>query len=102
MKRLLILLPLVLILISCGGNPGQLVTKDEYGEKWAFTVEKGYVYSIGQAAIFKAEGVEYQLNGVAKMKGYKSIDPIWRTNPEIPGTKINIGPFIDLALKNPK
>jgi len=102
MKRLLILLLLVLFVISCSGNSGQLVTKDEFGKKWAFTVEKGYVYSIDQAAIFKTGGVEYQLNGVAKMKGYKSIDPIWRNNPDIPGTKINIGPFIDLALKNLK
>ena len=102
MKRLLILLPFVLILVSCSGNPGQLVTKEEYGGKWAFTVEKGYVCSIDQAAIFKAGGVEYQLNGAATMKGYKSIDPIWRNNPDLPGTKINIGPFINLALKNPK
>lgn len=102
MKRSLILLSLVTLLISCGGNPGKLVTKEEFGKNWAFTVDKGYVYSIGQAAIFRAEGVEYQLNGVAKMKGYKPIDSIWRNNPEIPGTKINIGPFIDLALKNPK
>ena len=102
MKRLLFIFITILVLISCSGNPGQLVTKNEFGENWAFSVEEGYVYSIDQAAIFKAGGIEYQLNGVAQMKGYKSIDPIWRNNPDYPGMKIDIGPFIKLALKNPK
>ena len=102
MTRISIFLILVVFLFSCGGNPGKLVTKEQYEEEWAFTVDKGYVYSTGQAAIFKTGGVEYQLNGVARMKGYKPIDPMRRDNPDILGTKINIGPFIDLALKNPK
>ena len=96
----------VMVVMFCSDNDvgknGKLVTKEEYGTSWAFKVSEGYVYSIGRAAIFKTGGVEYQLNGAARSKGYKPINPIWRDNPNIPGTKINISPFIKLALANPK
>ena len=108
MKRILIVLVVALLSFSCGGSPshsensGKLVTKVQYEKKWAFTVEKGYVYSVGESAIFKSNGVEYQLNGAARMQGYKSIDAIWSSNSEIPGTKVSLSPFIDLALKTSK
>jgi predicted Zn finger-like uncharacterized protein len=81
-------------------EPGKYITQQEYGENWAFTVDSGYIYSKRMAAIFKTGGVEYQLNGIASARGYKPINSIWKDNPEIPGTKINIGPFIQLALRN--
>ena len=87
------------------GHPGVLVTEDEWGERWAFKVDKGYVYSVNQAAIFETvNGRKYQLNGVASERGYALIDPIWRNQPKplFEGQKVNIGPFIDLALKTPK
>ena len=103
MKKNLFLVFALIVLTSCGNSTsGKLVTKQEFGKKWAFTVKQGYTYSIGESAIFNANGTEYQLNGAARMQGYKSIDSIWRENPEIPGTKVSISPFIDLALKNPK
>ena len=103
---LVVLVCLILGIVSylnlCTGHHGKLVTREEYGKKWAFTVPKGYVYSIEKSAIFETEsGHKFQLNGIAQMNGYKLINPIWRNNPEIPETKVNIGPFIKLALETP-
>ena len=82
------------------------VSRKEFGKKWPFTVESGYVYSINRAAIFETSGIKYQLNGVAESMGYTLIDPIWRDDLNIPigpgdtPAKINIGPMIELALEN--
>lgn len=79
---------------------GQSVAAAEYGEDWPFTVQQGTVDCLqGGAAIFRSEGKIYQLNGKAASLNYLPLDPIWRDNPEIPGTKINIGPMIKLALE---
>ena len=84
-------------------HAGQYITKEEFGDKWPFRmINEGYVYSTGNSAIFRTSGgVKYQLNGVAKSKGYNLLKYIWKDDPDLPGAKINIGPFIDLAFKNP-
>jgi len=85
--------------------PGVLVTAEEWGERWAFKVDRGYVYNIDGAAVFeKVDGNIYQLNGVARTRGYRPLERIWRNQPEplFEGQKVNIGPFIKLALKTPK
>lgn len=74
------------------------VTKEQYGSYWPFTVEAGFVYSDGDQAIFETKEKKYIMNGVASM--HNRIDLIWADNQSIPGTKINIGSFIALALKN--
>lgn len=102
MKKCFVIIAIVSIFISCSSNPGKLVTKEEYGNDWAFTVDEGYVYSVNESAIFRTDGEEYALNGLAETRGYKSIDLIWRDNPDIEGLKVDIGPFIKLALDNPK
>jgi hypothetical protein len=87
------------------GHPGMLVTAEEWGESWAFKVDKGYIYNINQAAIFETDnGRKYQLNGVATTRGYALIDPIWLDHPNafFEGEKVDIGPFIALALKTTK
>ena len=51
---------------------------------------------------FASGGNIYALNGRARGqaegRGWKEIDLIWKDNPEMAGTKINIGPLIDLGL----
>ncbi|MCE8025240.1 DUF2511 domain-containing protein [Billgrantia aerodenitrificans] len=76
------------------------VSRSEFGDTWPFTVESGVVACVdGQAAIFKSGGKSYQLNGFARSRGYAPIDPIWRDNPDIPGTKVSIGEMIRIALE---
>src|SRR5690625_3258800 len=89
------------LLAGCGSSSGEEVKAEDFGDAWPFTVESGKVDGArGLAAIFITEGREYQLNGVASSLGYQPINPIWRDNPKIPGTKVNIGPMIDLALEH--
>lgn len=76
-----------------------MVRADEYGNKWPLTVSEARVVLIDSyVAILHAEGGTYALNGMAQSRGYEPIDPIWRDNPDIPGTKISISPLIQLAL----
>lgn len=76
---------------------GTFVRGEDFGARWPFTVSQGYLDCIGGSAVFRSQMTEYGLNGVATSRGYHSIDPIWRNNPEIPGAKINIGGMIQLA-----
>ncbi len=95
---------------SCSGSPdrqappaGVLVTRESMGESWPLTVDQAHVECLdGRLAVVHANGMTYALNGTAKSRGYPAVDPIWRANPSIPGTKINIGPLIDIALKQCK
>jgi len=78
---------------------GVLVTADEYGDKWPLTVSEARVNLLsGKVAILRAGGRTYALNGTAQSRGYQRIDPIWRDNLAIPGTKISISPLIQRAL----
>ena len=86
----------MILIVSCGNsNQGIYVSKEEFGDKWPFTVQDGYVYSVKRmVAVFKHNGIEYALNGFAKMyskkhkKGYKDIVGIWKDDSKFPGTKI--------------
>ena len=76
-----------------------MVRADECGAGWPLTVSEARVVLIGSyVAILHTEGKTYALNGTAQSRGYAPIDPIWRDNPDIPGTKVSIGPLIQLAL----
>lgn len=82
-----------------------IITEAEYGEAWPFTVPEGQLRCEGgglQAVVFRANGIDYAVNGVAMAK-YAAIEPIWRlneklTSPDFP-IRINIGPIIDRGLK---
>ncbi|ASK18374.1 DUF2511 domain-containing protein [Halomonas sp. N3-2A] len=77
---------------------GELVTKDEFGENWPFTVDEGRIECREAGALVFVRGeFEYQLNGTASQLGYTSINSIWRWNPDIPGTRISITPIIQRA-----
>lgn len=78
--------------------PGVEVTREEYGDRWPFTVDSGRVECRqGGAVVFVVGDWVYQLNGIASQKGYANLAPIWRDNPDIPGSKVSVGPMIRLA-----
>ena len=83
-------------------SKGKMVTKEEFGETWAFTVDKGYLYSIGKSAIFMEKETEYGINKEAVESGYKDIrdSNIWKENDKVMGERIDIKPFVEVALKN--
>lgn len=80
------------------------VTAEEFGEDWPFTVDSGRLSCRApRQALFRADGRTYPLNGAASARamdhGYPALDRIWRDNPDIPGTKISVGPMISRALE---
>lgn len=87
---------------------GKPVSREQFGDAWPFTVEWGCVDCVRNTktgmpmATFETMGkyrIVYGLNGHAIAYGFPDISDIWKDNPEIPGTKISIGPIIDLALE---
>ncbi|WP_404463095.1 YebY family protein [Vreelandella aquamarina] len=77
---------------------GEVITSEEFGDKWPFTVDDGRIECREAGALVFVHGdFEYQLNGVATQQGYTSINSIWRWNPDIPGTRISITPIIQRA-----
>ncbi|WP_421865081.1 DUF2511 domain-containing protein [Motiliproteus sp.] len=86
------------VVIFWGSDETEAVSRNQFGAAWPFTVEAGSVRCYQGAAVFRADGVSYQLNGVAGGQGYASIDPIWRDNPDLPGAKIGLGPILEIAL----
>ena len=82
------------------------ITESEYGEKWPLTVAGGALSCkpVGSLGIvtFTANGKTYAVNGTAmgqaKKNGWKEIDEIWKPNPTIPGTKIDMEPILDKGL----
>ncbi len=89
-------------------TPGRVVTGEELGEDWPFSVDGGVVdcrnLSNGlREAVFRSAGVTYALNGTAKShaeaQGYEDVMSIWRDDPDYQGLKIDIGPILDLALQ---
>ncbi len=92
--------------------PGEAaVSKGTFGENWPLTVQSGTItceqiqgVRYGQLVTFTTGHDTYALNGTAKghakKRGWiKEVEPIWRDNPKIAGTKINIGTLIDSGLE---
>lgn len=81
---------------------GKLINKETFGETWAFTVNSGYIYSKKKSAIFKTNGVEYGINEEAIKSGYADIrkSGLWKENDKIIGSRMDMSPFIELALSN--
>jgi len=85
------------------------ITKDEYGKDWAFNANEVQLQCFyGGAFVFNFDDDEvYAISGLAKVlakNGKVMAVPIedsglWKDNPELPGTKINLSPFIERALK---
>lgn len=72
------------------------------GAAWPFTVERGTLQCHRNSLItFTAQSRIYAINGSAKTYAKSKQIPwldvrlIWRDNPQIPGTKIPLGPVIE-------
>lgn len=49
------------------------------------------------SVIVNADGTDYGVNGTAQSE-YPEFDPIWKADPDVPGTKVNITEVLDLGL----
>lgn len=105
-----ILLSGVLLLVSSVSlaSPLKAVSKDDYGDKWAFTSDEVQLQCIDGGAFvmdYDTNNV-YAISGLANQlakKGKYPADDIngssfWKENPDIPGAKISLAPFITDAL----
>ncbi|QDT49544.1 hypothetical protein Pan258_35970 [Symmachiella dynata] len=80
-----------------------LVMREEFGNKWPLTVESGTIYRVETYGIvFQCQEGTFALNGFAHSRGFPEIDPIWKNDPNIPGTKISISPLINVGLQLPE
>lgn len=80
-----------------------MITKQEFGATWAFTIDEGVLSCKGSNGVgevlFTANGKTYAVNGTAQgTKKYLPIDDVWADDPLIPGAKKNIGAFIEKGL----
>lgn len=85
------------------------VVEGEYGRDWPLTINEGVLKCwtpVGgmphvRAFTIEQDGSVYALNGVAmshaRSFGWNSLAPIWRSNPEIPGTKLPVSALIERA-----
>lgn len=100
----------ILLLVSSVSlaSPLKAVSKDDYGDKWAFTSNEVQLQCIDGGAFvmdYDTNNV-YAISGLANQlakKGKYPADDIndstfWKENPEMPGTKISLAPFITDAL----
>jgi hypothetical protein len=55
------------------------VSRSEFDWRWPFTVGAGTVGCSSGAAVFRANGVDYALNDVARANGFSALDQIWLT-----------------------
>ena len=81
------------------------ITKQEFGDKWPFTVDEGVLACKGSGGIgevtFRVEGRTYAVNGNAKAtNNYLPLMEIWADAPSIPGAKKgNVMPIIERGLQ---
>lgn len=82
------------------GTKGEQVSRADFGDGWPLVVDQGQLRCEAPSRLVFTDpnGSEWGVNGMAITHGYPEIDPIWADNPEIPGTKKNIGPLIDRGL----
>ena len=83
------------------------ISEPTFKGKWPFSVNEGVLecreFNLSSdrklpMVLFHANGKIYGVNGTASTR-FESIDEIWLDNPDIPGTKINVGPIIQEGLK---
>lgn len=68
-------------------------------DPWPLTVNSGTLRCEADAVTIAAQGNTWNVNGVATSRDIgDEIEPIWEENPEIEGTRVNIGPLIDAGL----
>ena len=88
--------------------PSRVITADEYGDQWPLTVDRAKLCCRHNAVWLKVNRKRYGLNGTSYglLERYglrvRELEEIWRSNPEIEGLRVNIGPLIQdgLMLEN--
>lgn len=110
MKKIFCLILLFSILvIACGKqHQGQLITKEELGNKWPFSIEKGYVYKTdANHLIFETEdGTKYAVNGMARnwlkssKYNYKDIEEIWLIEDKEASSRKSLEDIFEIGEKN--
>lgn len=120
MKRILFLLLVIVIVSGCEPNTGrtQTVHRDDMGEAWPLTIEKGYLHckciarnfpffscAKGAITIHDPVGeVTYSLNKANKVSTLEftniaDIESIQRKSPISPTLMIELGPLIERGLE---
>ena len=101
---------IAVLAIGCGANransisdaAGVSVSRQEYGDEWPFTVERGELWCVspGRNVLFVADGVNYAVNDRARAsKRWVDIEGrIWREDPKIPGTRVSLSNLIQRGL----
>ena len=80
----------------------RIIKKEQYPGTWPFTFDSCEIFSVAFGAyITSPNGQCYQLNGVPAVLRVRPLRKVWLKNPKIPGTRISIAPFIQLASSNP-
>ena len=80
-----------------------VVTKAQYTEFWAFTVESGTLKCLNATgrrkgeAVIDINGTTYALNETAENAGHTPVDVIVAENPNFEGVKINYFKFLEIA-----
>jgi hypothetical protein len=81
------------------------ISKNQFGNNWPLTIEKGYLScNNGRCVTLRYEGKIYGLNGVAKTfykndPDYADINEIWANDTNMYGLKMSIAPLIEEGLK---
>ncbi len=98
MKRSLIAL-LSIALAACSSFGSKHITAQDWSGTYPFKVDGYLECEAGGAIVFKGGGRAYAVNGTAKDKGYPDPAPIWKDNPAIPGSKLDISEVISEGQK---
>ena len=79
----------------------KMITQEEYGASWPLTVDSARLCYAMQAVWVEVKGKKYDLNSMAKIvlprhgHDYCDLREIWKDDPDIEGSKVNVGPLID-------
>ncbi|KJS28389.1 MAG: hypothetical protein VR76_07610 [Pseudomonas sp. BRH_c35] len=86
-------------------GPPKLIDADSFGASWPFTFEEAHLQCYPGRAVVVSDaetGRSYPVNGAASSKagqfGLEPLDQVWRENTAIPGTKVSVGPVIEVGL----
>jgi len=100
MKRLILSILIASSFASADGY--ETIKEKSYGDRWAFTVSEVKIgCEMGLPVVFiRGDNSAYGLTGFSAKAVGRGIDSIWGDNPMLKGLKIDISPFINLALSH--
>ena len=66
---------------------------------WSLTADQGVLMCDADAVTIVVGDQVYALNGLARQRELGAeLEPIWKDNPDVAGTKVSIGSLIDMGL----